>query len=247
MTLSLTISHSNSRSITSRTSQMPEIEELRIALQCGDVSDLIDEKEEEGLRVSSLLTIPTYIKDPSKLPEDVLSLLLQNKQTYDFIQEKYPAALKEIKSAESLTTKVNEEINVHVDATGDKTKSETESKSVRLKRRVSSMMKGQKSILKKIDLKGTHLKQVESGASSQLHKDMKIRRQSMTYRGANSKYVRRSTSCPEIYKSSEAEEERRADTDYSEILNSVKECLSLHYVTAPFVLFCISNFLLYFW
>ena len=227
---------------------MPEIEELRIALQCGDVSDLLDEKEEEGLRVSSLLTIPTYIKDPSKLPEDVLSLLLQNKQTYDFIQEKYPAALKEIKSAESLTMKVNEEINVDVDATGDKTKSETESKSVRLKRRVSSMMKGQKSILKKIDLKGTHWKQVErGGASAQLLKDMKIRRQSMTHRGVTSKYVRRSTSCPEIYKSPEAEEEQSSDSDCSEMVTSVKDCLSLHYVTAPFVLFCISNVLLYFW
>ena len=220
---------------------MPEIEELRIALQCGDVSDLINEKEEEGMRVSSLLTIPTYIKDPSKLPEDVLSLLLQNKQTYDFIQEKYPAALKDIKSAESLAMRGNGECN------GDE-KSETESKSVRLKRRVSSMMKGQKSILKKIDLKGSNTKQVVQRTPMRVEhiKDMKIRRQSMTSR-APSKRVIRSSSCPEIYKSAETEEDRTADTDYSEILNSVKECLSLHYVTAPFVLFCISNFLLYFW
>ena len=229
---------------------MPEIEELRIALQCGDVSDLINEKEEEGMRVSSLLTIPTYIKDPSKLPEDVLSLLLQNKQTYDFIQEKYPAALKDIRSAESLAMRGNGECNAD-DASGDKTKmekSETESKSVRLKRRVSSMMKGQKSILKKIDLKGSNTKQAVQRTPMRVEhiKDMKIRRQSMTSR-APSKRVMRSSSCPEIYKSAETEEDRSADTDYSEILNSVKDCLSLHYVTAPFVLFCISNFLLYFW
>ena len=69
----------------------------------------------------------------------------------------------------------------------------------------------------------------------------------MTLRGVTSKYVRRSTSCPEIYKSPEAEAERGSDSDYSEMLTSVKDCLSLHYVTAPFVLFCISNVLLYFW
>ena len=229
---------------------MPEIEELRIALQCGNVSDLINEKEEEGMRVSSLLTIPTYIKDPAKLPEDVLSLLLQNKQTYDFIQEKYPAALKDIRSAESLAMRGNGECNSD-DASGDKTKlekSETEPKSVRLKRRVSSMMKGQKSILKKIDLNGSNNKQVVQRTPKKFKhiEDMKIRRQSMTYR-APSRVVMRSTSCPEIYKSAEAEEDRSADTEYSEILTSVKECLSLHYVTAPFVLFCISNFLLYFW
>ena len=80
---------------------MPEIEELRMALESGDVSDLLGEKEEEVATASSLLTIPTYIKDPSKLPEDVLSLLLQNKQTFHFIQEKYPAALRDLRSAES--------------------------------------------------------------------------------------------------------------------------------------------------
>ena len=80
---------------------MPEIEELRMALECGDVSELLGEKEEEVATASSLLTIPTYIKDPSKLPEDVLSLLLQNKQTFHFIQEKYPAALRDLRSAES--------------------------------------------------------------------------------------------------------------------------------------------------
>ena len=83
-------------------------------------------------------------------------------------------------------------------------KSEPESTSVKLKRRVSSMIKGQKSILKKVDSKEANLNQ------SKYLKDMKIRRQSMTYRQAPSKFIR-SSSCPEIYKTAAAEADRQGD------------------------------------
>ena len=241
---------SSARSITS---QMPEIEELRIALESGDVSELLNDKEEDVMLASSLITIPTYIKDPSKLPEDVLAMILQNKQTYDFILEKYPEALKDIHSAESL----------HLNGTGgqkllDKDKNqkmETESKSVKIKRRVSSLIKGQKSILKK-----NESKEPEAAGEADVCRrppekavhlqNLKVRRQSMTYRGAclsTPRYHMRASSCPDIYKNTAAAEESSRDSVCSELLHSVRDCLSLHYVTTPFVVFCFSNFLLYFW
>ena len=50
---------SSARSITT---QMPEIEELRLALESGDVSLLIHQNKAEQTIASSLITIPTYIK-----------------------------------------------------------------------------------------------------------------------------------------------------------------------------------------
>merc|ERR1719242_2714124 len=77
---------SRSSSARSISSQMPEIEELRQALQTGHVSQLISDNKEEVRIASSLVTIPTYIKDPSMIP--------QNKQNYDFILENYPESLE---------------------------------------------------------------------------------------------------------------------------------------------------------
>ena len=83
---------------------------------------------------------------------------------------------------------------------------------------------------------------------------LKVRRQSMTYRRScaestmrSSKFRKRSSSCPDIYKNSMLDEEEEDETFYTSMMDSFKECLSLHYVTVPFVMFCISNFLLYFW
>ena len=49
-------------SAKSITSQMPEIEELRLALENGDVSQMIHQDKTEQVLASSLITIPTYIK-----------------------------------------------------------------------------------------------------------------------------------------------------------------------------------------
>ena len=54
-------------SAKSITSQMPEIEELRLALESGDVSQLIHQDRTEQVLASSLITIPTYIKVSSYL------------------------------------------------------------------------------------------------------------------------------------------------------------------------------------
>ena len=235
---------------------MPEIEELRQALENGNVSELIKDKEEEVMIASSLITIPTYIKDPSKLPEDVISMMLQNKQTYDYILENYPEALKDIHSVESLIVKNDVKEN-HFVADAKNSKTDSESKSVKLKRRVSSLIKGQKSILKKNEeYKNIEINQVPKRRNLEKLKaeteTLKVRRQSMTYRGSRFGGPRatnhvRSSSCPDIYKNTVMEDSQEQGTFYSELLHSFQDCLSLHYVTLPFVAFCISNFLLYFW
>jgi len=130
---------------------------------------------------------------------------------------------------------------------------------------VSSLIKGQnqKSILKNEESKYINESEiVQSPGSGQSKRNqgkveiesLKVRRQSMTYRRScaestmrSSKFRKRSSSCPDIYKNSMLDEEEEDETFYTSMMDSFKECLSLHYVTVPFVMFCISNFLLYFW
>jgi len=135
-------------------------------------------------------------------------------------------------------------------------KTDSESTSVKLKRRVSSLIKGQKSILKKNEQKDVEVNQVPTRRNLEKLKaeteSLKVRRQSMTYRGTRVGGPRvtthvRSSSCPDIYKNTVMEDSQEQETFYSELLHSFQDCLSLHYVTLPFVAFCISNFLLYFW
>ena len=130
---------------------MPEIEELRQALESGDVSELLSDKEEQVMISSSLVTIPTYIKDPAKLPPDVLAMMINNKQTYDFLLQNFPDALKDIHSAENLQKNKKNQENA-VDSKSPN-KADTESKSVKLKRRVSSLIKGQNQKSMNLDFK----------------------------------------------------------------------------------------------
>merc|ERR1711892_381730 len=130
---------------------MPEIAELRLALESGDVSQLIQPDKTKQTLASSLITIPTYIKDASKLPEDVLSMLVHNKKTYHYIVESFPESL----IAQSINELEDEESNIGI--YNDKNeKHEEESAGVKLKKRMSSLLKGQKPILKKRENDSTH-------------------------------------------------------------------------------------------
>ena len=226
-----------SRASSARSLSSPEIEELRAALQSGDqvVADLLTEEEEEVRLASSLVTIPTYIKDLNKLPQHILAMMVQNKQTYDFLLENYPDCLRDIQAGESFTTlKAEEETEKDKHSNQSKAKNEGESKKVKLKRRVSSLIKGQQRPLE------PGLSSSRSATAKVDLQKLKVRRQSMTYRGAtlSTRSRLRSSSCPDIYKNARPEDDGEEETCYGAMLD---------YITLPFIVFCISNFLLYFW
>ena len=119
---------------------MPEIEQLRAALQEGDVSYLINEEADEPMLASSLVTLPTYIKRSSQLPTEVAAMLGHNQETFRYIQDNFPDSLTVARSVSDY--RLQEDLNV------EPKEEKSESKGVKLKRRVSSMMRT-KSILKK--------------------------------------------------------------------------------------------------
>jgi len=247
---------SSSRSLGPNTSttnsSMPEIEQLRAALQEGDVSYLINEEADEPMLASSLVTLPTYIKRSSQLPTEVAAMLGHNQETFRYIQDNFPDSLTVARSVSDY--RLQEDL--HVEPREEK----SESKGVKLKRRVSSMMRT-KSILKKKEafeedacFDDIAVSKAPGGApeqsrSQRLH-NLRVRRQSLTYRGAclsTARYRMRASSCPDIYRNSMGDLADEEPGCFTECLRSLTQCASLTYMSAAFALFCLSNFILYFW
>ena len=90
---------------------------------------------------------------------------------------------------------------------------------------------------------------------------LRVRRQSLTYRGAMlniGKYRLRASSCPDIYRNSMATIAEYDDCEdsyfgfWAAFSSGLKEfvgdcCRCGDFANAPFVVFCVSNFVLYAW
>ena len=183
---------------------MPEIEELKLALEGGNnLTALLEEEDEESQKeqhlASSLINFPTYIKNASLLPEDILDQLMKDKKSYQFFLDNFPDSLQE-----------------------------PESKGKKLKRKVSSLFR-------RVDIS-------EKGRDQQRLELLRVRRQSLTYHGKVAVRMKSSASCPDIYKETfhtleeATEDDRRGDRYFS-----------FDFITIPFTVFCLSNFILYFW
>ena len=192
-------------------------------------------------------------------------MLVHNKKTYNYIVEKFPESL----IAQSINDLKEEESNVGIENESSE-KNEEESAGVKLKRRMSSLLKGQKPMLKKKETDLVPQDSIEplleetfvsfpaaSGGNKRIPDDkiqrlqtLKIRRQSMTYRGAclsTPRYHMKASSCPDIYKNTIVDDAPEEEGCAKELSRSMTKCCSLKYITIPFIVFCFSNFILYFW
>ena len=61
------------------------------------------------------------------------------------------------------------------------------------------------------------------------------------------RYRMRASSCPDIYRNSMGDLADEEPGCFTECLRSLTQCASLTYMSAAFALFCLSNFILYFW
>jgi len=258
-------------------SDMPEIDLLRSALVCGDVSVFLDSEEDEPRVASSLLNLPTYIKNSAKLPPDVMSLLANNKETYNYILYNYPDSLI-AKSISDYAFDVEEAETIKDQES--RVEKKEESTGVKLARRVSSLLKGPRTSFRREDVevvvdnprgemeqplvtsvtnnvvrkswmpepvkfegKGVQEKRTSTEherrlrnvelLKSQKLKELRMRRQSLTCRNRISQ--NRSSSCPDLMKTVIPEGP------------SESGCNLFKYFSVPFLVFCFSNCILYFW
>eukprot|EP00095_Tigriopus_kingsejongensis_P011825 snap_masked-scaffold1818_size27096-processed-gene-0.5 protein:Tk11825 transcript:snap_masked-scaffold1818_size27096-processed-gene-0.5-mRNA-1 annotation:"PREDICTED: uncharacterized protein LOC100881530" len=256
-----------SMSSSQATLAMPPLEELKILLEHGDVNELFSHEElQECPRLySSLIDIPTFISNGEKLPNEVISALSKNQRAYELISHNYPEVLSRSNSdEESLQGLRGHERQSSVP--------NDEPTGVKLKRKVSSLFRKtpKQSILKRPKTTDSNHQSggnsvaiaIPEAVNDMLHhhqrtlNHLRIRRQSLTYRGAMlhiNKYRLRASSCPDIYRNSMTSIAQVDDEDPMVVLffkglkSFLLECCQWNFFNPPFVVFCLSNFILYAW
>ncbi|KAL6423293.1 hypothetical protein ACFW04_010150 [Cataglyphis niger] len=240
------------------------IENLR--LQDGD--------EESGEKLfSSLVSLPTFVKNREKVPVEVLELLSANKAVYNVLLQNYPSLLISSKSFSDsgalhdqlstpsarfiptpsplaeLKVENGKDKDIHEDNNEQTTADEQQRKSVE---------PAYLWWLKKIDSdtplrRSSTLEQPRRLPTAYLN-DIRMHRHSLTYRGAMlniNRYRLRASSCPDIYRNSMTTIAKTKLVWYAglwEFWDLIVDMLDFSYFADPrFLLFAISNFLLHTW
>ncbi|KAF7265684.1 hypothetical protein GWI33_020768 [Rhynchophorus ferrugineus] len=203
------------------------------------------EQDRQSIRLcSSLVNLPTYIKDGEKIPAEVLELLASNKNIYNILLTNYPNLLVPSRSF-SDSGRLNE---AHLSSKHAKTTTQL-SPPAHISKEDTWWLNGnlmsptsptQKAIPRKHP--------VEKSLSARMH------RLSVTYRGAmlNLKRHRlRSSSCPDIYRNSMtmmAQEKVKWYAGLWDFWDLLVDMFDFsHFADSKYLVFALSNFLLYTW
>ncbi|XP_067203522.1 monocarboxylate transporter 9-like [Linepithema humile] len=222
---------------------------------------------------SSLVSLPTFVKNGEKVPLEVLELLSANKTVYNVLLQNYPNLLISSRSFsdsgalhDQLSTPSARFIPTpsplaELRAEDDKSKDQCEG-SVE---RATYSDQEQQSIepaylwwLKKIDpdalLRRSSAMEQPRRLPTAYLKDIRMHRHSLTYRGAMlniNRYRLRASSCPDIYRNSMTTIAKTKLVWYAglwELWDLIVDMLDFSYFAdMRFLLFAISNFLLHTW
>uniref|UniRef100_A0A8D8ISM4 Monocarboxylate transporter 12 n=2 Tax=Culex pipiens TaxID=7175 RepID=A0A8D8ISM4_CULPI len=202
---------------------------------------------------SSLISFPTFIKNGEKVPFEVLELLYKHRNVHEHVLQNYPNLLHSRSFSEPLAPKSNElspEKTINPD--------QREPLDGQHHKRQLNLPPGDD--LEQADhpfLRRAHSHRPTTGLrtpTTAYLKDLRMHRHSLTYRGAMlniQRYRLRASSCPDIYRNSMttiAKEKTAWYQGIDEFKTLLVSILDLSYFRdVHFLLFAISNFLLYTW
>lgn len=240
------------------------IENLR--LQDGD--------EESGEKLfSSLVSLPTFVKNREKVPIEVLELLSANKAVYNVLLQNYPSLLISSKSFsdsgalhDQLSTPSARfiptpsplaELKIETDKDKDM-REDNDEQIFRDEQQQQSVEPAYLWWLKKIDsdtpLRDSSTMEQPRRLPTAYLNDIRMHRHSLTYRGAMlniNRYRLRASSCPDIYRNSMTTIAKTKLVWYAglwEFWDLIVDMLDFSYFADPrFLLFAVSNFLLHTW
>ncbi|KYN03988.1 PREDICTED: uncharacterized protein LOC108772730 [Cyphomyrmex costatus] len=225
--------------------------------------------EESGEKLfSSLVNLPTFVKNGERVPLEVLELLSTNKTetVYNVLLQNYPSLLISSRSFsdsgalhDQLSTPSARFLTTPSPLTEDKNKGRDD----RILRGGQQQQRQHQSVepsylwwLKKIDTplrRSSTLEQPRRLPTAYL-KDIRMHRHSLTYRGAMlniNRYRLRASSCPDIYRNSMTTIAKTKLVWYAglwEFWDLIVDMLDFSYFADPrFLLFAVSNFLLHTW
>ncbi|KOC60127.1 Monocarboxylate transporter 12 [Habropoda laboriosa] len=237
----------------------------------------IQEGEEDGEKLfSSLVSLPTFVKNGEKVPLEVLELLSSRKDVYNVLLQNYPSLLISSRSLSS-SVQFHDQVStpsamfVHMPSSLSELKTEEN-------KRKEQKAKDKNKVLRSVEqtfqqqtdagwrlwrLKKSNLDSSARRSSTLEHsrrlptaylKDVRVHRHSLTYRGAMlniNRYRLRASSCPDIYRNSMTTMAETKLVWYAglwEFWDLVVDMLDFsHFADSRFLLFAISNFLLHTW
>lgn len=192
---------------------------------------------------SSLINLPTFIKNGEKVPPEVLESLATNKNVRNIILQNYPGLLHSRSFSEPFTSRNGSVPDTSLTPQNPDALSPTTNHLFRSNTHPHHQNNHPHS-------GGNHIRPNNSA----YFKDLRMHRHSLTYRGAMlniNRYRLRASSCPDIYRNSMttiAKEKSQWYQGVAEFKNLFIDILDFSYFTdIRFVLFTISNFLLYCW
>lgn len=230
----------------------------------------IQEKEEDDEKLfSSLVSLPTFVKNSEKVPLEVLELLSTRKNVYNVLLQNYPSLLISSRSF-SDSGPLHDQLStpsarfVPTPSSLSELKSEEARDEGKVVANDEQTLQQQTDAAwrlwwsKKINLDSSLRRSSTFDHTKRLPtaylKDIRVHRHSLTYRGAMlniNRYRLRASSCPDIYRNSMTTIAKTKLVWYAglwEFWDLVVDMLDFsHFADSRFLLFAISNFLLHTW
>lgn len=212
--------------------------------------------QEDPHLFSSLVNLPTFVKNGEKIPFGVLEQLAKNRNFHDVLLHNYPHLLttRSLSASDQISTSNDPTLNMIMSPT-----TMTMSNNQQNKKHRHTIQIGES----ETDVADKWLRHHEHHHNNHQHhrhvmdilKDLRIHRHSLTYRGAMlniNRYRLRASSCPDIYRNSmttiASDSRSTAQQLFSEFKKLFKDILDFSYfLDSQFLLFAISNFILYTW
>ena len=229
------------------------------------IENLRVQEEDGGKLFSSLVSLPTFLKNGERVPLEVLELLSTKKNVYNVLLQNYPNLLMPSRSF-SDSGALHDQMSIPPTRFDP-----TPSPLIDLKRQENCNKEEEEDQTSKQNTDAAYLwwlKKVNTetplrrSGSLQHHrrvptaylKDIRVHRHSLTYRGAMlniNRYRLRASSCPDIYRNSMTTIAKTKMVWYAglwEFWDLVVDMLDFsHFANSRFLLFSISNFLLHTW
>ncbi|XP_031355587.1 uncharacterized protein LOC116179864 [Photinus pyralis] len=209
-----------------------------------------DKQTEQDRMSSSLVNLPTFVRNGEKVPIEVLELLSTHKNVYNVLLQNYPSLLAPSRSFSD---------------SGRLHKAHLAVKTPLPPSPLTDKVPPVPSIsptttdgaylwwLKRNEITPPRLPPQKRLPTAYL-KDLRVHRLSLTYRGAMlniNRYRLRASSCPDIYRNSMttiAKEKMQWYAGLWDLWDLVVDIIDFsHFANAKYLLFAISNFLLYTW
>ncbi|XP_046815668.1 uncharacterized protein LOC124422804 [Vespa crabro] len=226
----------------------------------------LQEEGDDDKLFSSLVSLPTFVKNGEKVPLEVLELLSTRKNVYNVLLQNYPNLLISSKSF-SDSGALHDQISIPsarfvptpsplADLKGEdrKDKSSKNDEQEHGRQTDAAYLWWLKKINSDSPLRRSSTMEHPRRLPTAYLKDIRMHRHSLTYRGAMlniNRYRLRASSCPDIYRNSMTTIAKTKLVWYAglwEFWDLIVDMLDFsHFADSRFLLFAISNFLLHTW